>query len=112
MISGKFHTNDGELVFIRHVEDFARLVESKIGYDAAQMVRELAKMAADVQQRLDSDLRSYESQLDSQATAFQEIWEHVHRLLNIVHRAKIAKVEKEEILRSLKAIKVEVANQL
>ena len=112
MISGKIHTRDGELVFVRDEKDFVQLVEREIGYDAALLVRELAKLADDVKQRLDSDLLSYESQLDSQAAAFREIHEHVHRLLNITHRAKIAKVEKEEILRSLEAIRVEVANHI
>ncbi len=112
MINGKFYTNDGDLVIVRDVFDLVDFVEQKIGYEAAQLIRELVKQAHDVQQRLDSDLRSYESQLESQTAAFQEIQEHVHRLLNITHRAKIAKVEKEEILRSLEAIRVEVANQL
>ena len=112
MISGKIYTRDGELVFVRDEKDFVQLVEREIGYDAAQLVRELAKLADDVKQRLDSDLLSYESQLESQAAAFREINNHVHRLLNLVHRAKAEKEWKNEMLRSLEVIQKEIANQL
>lgn len=110
MISGKFYTNDSELVFIRNADDFAQLVETKIGYDAAQMVRELADKADDVQQRLESDLRSYEVQLESQSAAFREINDHVHYLLNITHRAKIPNGIKDAMLKSLGTIRSELRN--
>jgi len=110
LISGKFYTNDGELAIIRNADDLAQLVEVKIGYDAAQMFRELAEKANDVQQRLESDLRSYEAQLESQSATLREIDDQVHYLLNVMHRAKIAKAEKEAMLKSLGAIRSELRN--
>lgn len=95
MIKGKFYTNDDEFVFICNEDDLANLVAEKISCEAAQLVRELADLADSTKQRLDSDLLSYESQLESQRSAFIEINDHVHRLLNLTHRAKIAKSYKE-----------------
>ena len=117
LISGKFYTNDGELAIIRNADDLAQLVEVKIGYDAAQMVRELAEKADDVQQRLESDLRSYEAQLESQSATLREIDKHVHRLLNLTHRAKITiKDAKDDVkalmLKSLETIRAELRNHL
>lgn len=112
MIKGKFYTNDDEFVFIYNEDDLANLVAEKISYEAAQLVRELADLADSTKQRLDSDLLSYESQLESQRSAFMEINDHVHRLLNLTHRAKIAKSYKEPMLVSLETIQKEVSNQL
>lgn len=112
MIKGKFYTNDDEFVFICNEDDLANLVAEKISYEAAQLVRELADLADSTKQRLDSDLLSYESQLESQRSAFIEINDHVHRLLNLTHRAKIAKSYKEQILTSLEIIKKEISNQI
>lgn len=112
MIKDKFYTNDDEFVFICNGDDLANLVAEKISYEAAQLVRELADLADSTKQRLDSDLLSYESQLESQRSAFMEINDHVHRLLNLTHRAKIAKSYKEQILTSLEIIKKEISNQI
>lgn len=112
MIKGKFYTNDDEFVFIYNEDDLANLVAEKISYEAAQLVRELADLADSTKQRLDSDLLSYESQLESQRSAFMEINDHVHRLLNLTHRAKIEKSYKEQMLVSLETIQKEVSNQL
>ena len=112
MIKGKFYTNDDEFVFICNGDDLANLVAEKISYEAAQLVRELADLADSTKQRLDSDLLSYESQLESQRSAFMEINDHVHRLLNLTHRAKIAKSYKEQIVTSLEIIKKEISNQI
>lgn len=112
MIKGKFYTNDDEFVFIYNEDDLANLVAEKISYEAAQLVRELADLADSTKQRLDSDLLAYETQLESQRSAFMEINDHVHRLLNLTHRAKIEKSYKEQMLVSLETIQKEVSNQL
>ena len=110
MIRGMIRLPNGGLEFIRHVDDFVRVVKNRMGEEAAQMVRELAEKANDVQQRLESDLRSYEAQLESQSAALREIDDQVHYLLNVTHRAKIAKAEKEAMLKSLGAIRSELRN--
>lgn len=112
MIKGKFYTNDDEFVFICNEDDLANLVAEKISYEAAQLVRELADLADSTKQRLDSDLLAYETQLESQRSTFMEINDHVHRLLNLTHRAKIVKSYKEQILTSLEIIKKEISNQI
>lgn len=112
MIKDKFYTNDDEFVFICNEDDLVNLVAEKISYEAAQLVRELADLADSTKQRLDSDLLAYETQLESQRSAFMEINDHVHRLLNLTHRAKIAKSYKEQIVTSLEIIKKEISNQI
>jgi hypothetical protein len=110
MIQGMIRLPNGDLEFIRNADDFVKVVEGRMGEDAAQMVRELAEKADDVQQRLESDLRSYEAQLESQSATLREIDDQVHYLLNVMHRAKIAKAEKEAMLKSLGAIRSELRN--
>lgn len=112
MIRGMIRLPNGDLEFIRHADDFVKVVEDRMGEDAAQMVQELAEKANDVQQRLESDLRSYEAQLESQAAALREIDDQVHYILNIAHRAKIAKVEKDAMLKRLERIRTELRNHL
>lgn len=112
MIRGKVWSNDGELVFIDDAFELADLVKQKIGFDAAQLVRELINLADDTKQRLDSDLLAYESQLESQQNAFREINDYVIHLLNFVQQAKIAKKTKEIMLKSLEAIQKKISNQI
>lgn len=112
MINGKIQLPDGSIEFVRDPNDLVRIIKDRMGHDAAEMVRELTDLADDIQQRLESDLSNYEIQLDSQTAALREINSSVHHLLNIVHRAKIAKTEKEAILRSLEAIRTELKNHI
>lgn len=112
MIRGKVWSNDGELVFIDNAFELADLVERKIGYDAAELVRLLIGLADDTKQRLDSDLLAYKSQLESQRDAFCKINDYVVHLLNFVQQAKITKKTKEFMLKSLEAIQKEISNQI
>jgi len=99
LISGKFYTNDGELAIIRNADDLAQLVEVKIGYDAAQMFRELAEKANDVQQRLESDLRSYESELSELHQAIDELQRMSRFLLPLSNKDRLSSADREELRR-------------
>lgn len=111
MISGKFYTRNGEPVFIRNVDDFAALVEREISDEAGEMVRELADQADMTQQRIQSDLNSYESQLDDQTRAFREIDDKTAQLLDIIRSSTMAESVRKQLLLHLKAIESELANQ-
>lgn len=69
--------SDGSCVTLMCFGDFVRLIDERLGMDARNYVEstmgELEKAADEVQQRLESDLGSYESSLDSDHSAFQDI---------------------------------------
>jgi len=105
MISGSFYTNDGGFVAIRNTDDFARIIETKLGYDAAQMFRELAEKATREAARADSDLASYESQLDELQAAIKELERKPHTLISISNKRYLSKVDKRELRQLAEAIR-------
>jgi len=105
MISGKIHTRDGELVFVRDEKDFVQLVEREIGYDAAQLARELADLADMTQQRLQTDLNSYESELSELQIAIRDLDRKPDALIAISNKQRINAADKRELRRLAEMIR-------
>lgn len=111
LVNGKFFTNDGEYVIIECVEDLEQLVRDRIGFEAAQLVKELADKTNEVNFRLQSDLTSYEMQLESNRAAFEEIMSYTSSILKLMS-GNLTQSAKKSIIERLYAIQKEVSNQL
>lgn len=81
---------DGTCVTLMRFEDFVRLVDERLGIDARNYVEanmaEWETLSDKVQQRIQSDLTSYESSLDSNRTAFQDIEEECRAMIGDFNR--------------------------
>jgi len=94
MIRGSFFTTDNELVFIEDPEDLAQLVQRKIGYEAAGMVRELAQKATREAHIANTDLRAYESELSELQMAIRELEGAPEWLEAIARRDRLTKANR------------------
>jgi leucyl aminopeptidase (aminopeptidase T) len=99
VINGKFFTNDGELVLIRDAFDLIDIVERKIGYEAAQLVRELAEKATREAAIADTDIRSYESELSELHAAIRELDRKPYVLISISNKQYLNSADKWELRR-------------
>ena len=78
--------NDGSNHTLFQFRDFLELVDQKMGMDARKFLEErigeLEEAADYTTQKVESDLTSYESSLDSNRTAFQDIEEVCRGLIS------------------------------
>lgn len=109
MVKGMFRTNDGELVFIECTEDLVKLVKTRISYEAGHMIEDLAKEADDTKQRIESDLESYESQLDSQQNSFRDIEDAATELMWSLGEKRI---DRNAMEKRVQKILTEVSNHI
>ena len=72
--------NDGSVEYLFHeadtpefYDDFQKIIYEKLGREAENIVIALRKNADYTAQKVNTDLTSYEGQLESNTTAFQEI---------------------------------------
>jgi len=105
MNSCSFFTHDGELVFIKNADDLANLVESKISYEAAQLVRDLAEKATREAAIADTDLRSYESELSELQAAIRDLDRKPEVLVTISNKQRINSADKWELRRLAEMIR-------
>lgn len=77
---------DGKNVTMFKGEDFLEVVDQYMGGEASRWLREhleaLEKEADYTTQKVDTDLKSYEASLESNARAFQDIQDQVIGLMN------------------------------
>jgi hypothetical protein len=99
MISGQIRLSDGNFEIIRNADDFARIVEDKLGYDAAQMVRDLANKATREAAIADTDIISYESELSELHQAIDELQRMSRFLLPLSNKDRLSSADREELRR-------------
>lgn len=99
--------------------DFEYLLDKYLGYDASKyfrnLVEELQEAADLTEAKVNSDLDSYESSLESNTAAFQEIQEEVFGILKYCHElsnypTKFKAVQ--PIMDRLKEVKKIINNQI
>jgi len=99
VIRGSFFTNDGELIFVRDPEDLTRVVQRRVGYEAAAMVRELADKATREAQITETDLRSYEAELDELHSAIRDFEDVPQKLDALAQKDRLSAADRKEIRR-------------
>jgi len=105
MITGKIFTDDGELVFVQSSEDLVQLVKRKIGFEAAQLVQELVGIAKREAERHDSDLSSYERELDELHAAIRGLDRMPQTLNAISNKQRLNSADKWELRRLAEMIR-------
>ena len=79
-------TKDGSNHTLFTMRDFMYLVEQYMGYESRNWLEsrmdQLEQAADYTEQRIDTDLTSYESSLDSNRTAFQDIEEKCREMIS------------------------------
>lgn len=106
MIAGK-----PETVF--NARDFEYLVEKHMGYEAAEYFREYAEQADEEVRSAkageNTDLASYEADLESNQRAFQDIQEEVTVIMGVLQEKRL---NREKITRSIRKIGKIISNQI
>lgn len=80
MVNGTITLFDDSIAIIHNADDLVRLVRGALGFDAGQMLQLIVDQANFNEQKMQTDLASYESQLESQNTAFEDINEIVQQM--------------------------------
>lgn len=106
MIAGKPET-------IFKARDFEYLVEKYMGYEAAKYFREYAEKADEEVKSAkageNTDLASYEADLESNHRAFQDIWDELICISNIL---RWKRMNRELLSDHVKRIKTIISNQI
>ena len=104
---------DGSVHTLFEFRHFLELVEDCMGYDAAKWLRtymEQAENAADyTTAKIDSDLVAYESDLDSNRRAFQDIQTEAAAIMEVLQGNR---VNRQKIAHSVKEIGKIISNQI
>lgn len=105
--------NDGSVHTLFEFRHFLKLVEDRMGYDAAKWLRthvEQAEKAADYTSRkVNTDLVAFESSLDSNRRAFQDIQTEAAAIMEVLQGNR---VNRQKIAHSVKEIGKIISNQI
>lgn len=104
---------DGSVHTLFEFRHFLKLVDQYMGYDVAKWLRtymEQAENAADyTTAKIDSDLVAYESDLDSNRRAFQDIQTEAAAIMEVLQGNR---VNRQKIAHSVKEIGKIISNQI
>jgi hypothetical protein len=104
---------DGSVYTLFEFRHFLELVEDHIGYDAAKWLRthvEQVEEAADyTQAKVDTDLTAYESGLESNRGAFQDIQTEAAAIMEVLQGKR---VDRQKIAHSVREIGKIISNQI
>ena len=104
---------DGSVHTLFEFRHFLELVEDCMGYDAAKWLRthvEQAEKAADyTQAKVDTDLTAYESDLESNHRAFQDIQTEAAVITGVLQEKRI---NREKITHAVREIGKILSNQI
>lgn len=104
---------DGSVHTLFEFRHFLELVDQYMGYDAAKWLRthvEQVEEAADyTTAKIDTDLTAYESDLESNRTAFQDIQTEAAAIMEVLQGNR---VNRQKIAHSVKEIGKIISNQL
>ena len=103
----------GEAAVLLKAHDIVDYVRRYMGNNAADYIRELIDELEDAdretERRMNSDLDAYESQLDSNRNAFNDIHDCVERLQNEIEKSRCDKMKIANMLTEIEKI---ITNQI
>lgn len=109
--------NDGSVEYLFHQEgtpkfydDFQKIIYEKLGREAENIIIELRKSADYTAQKVNTDLTAYESQLESNTTAFQEILQVCLEIKNELVFSK--RLNKQKLIELVQEIQSNINNQI
>lgn len=107
---------DGSTEVIFQPKDFHYLIEKHMGYDAADYFEKMEKIVDELQEEADytaakvnTDLESYESSLESNTACFQEILEVMEQIKSILEAPRI---NKKKLFNLVEQVEKEIKNQI
>jgi len=108
------YLSDGDTeVILDKGADYINLIRRKLGTDAAKQIGQyIAGLQGDAdytQRKVKTDLDCYESSLESNRDAFQEVLDLVKSLKN---NAWSARIDKQKLLLNLDMIETTICNQI
>ena len=102
--------NDGSTRYILNNKDFADLVNEKLGYEAEQelneIIAELQSKADYTKQKVNTDLLSYETSLDQNTVAFNEIQSWLEKIQHMID----TNLNRKELARIVDCCMKEISN--
>lgn len=93
---------DGSYEWIQSNEQLANLVGDAMGKPVGEIVLDLAVAADYTEQKVDTDLESYEASLESNASTFSDISEIADELIDCLRNTK--KIDRNRLLDKLNRI--------
>lgn len=90
---------DGSIEIVDNYDSLYELVRDRMGEDASDMILDLISESDYTNKKLDSDLISYESSLDSYNSMCFELKESIEKLQDYVRDAK--RLDRNKLLESL-----------
>ena len=106
----RLYLNDGSFEHIYDDGDFQRLIYERLGYDAEKVIKKLISRADYTKQKINTDLTAYESELESNRTAFTDINDALHEMFSYILKCK--RLNKDNLLESIKQIQSIINNQI
>ena len=104
-MANSIYLKDGSVEYIFHEEetpeyydDFQRIIYEKLGREAELIVIQLRKAADYNKKKVETDLLSYESSLESNATCFMDILESLNKLNNLLLQQRLNRSKLSEIV--------------
>jgi len=100
---------NGDLEILRDEDDLKLLIESEMGEDVAREVSKLIKAANYTDKKVNTDLRAYETQLDS----FNEMCFEILDIITVLKECLQApRLNRKEILNHVNRIKQAINNEM
>lgn len=90
---------NGTYEFIQRNEQLANLVGDVLGNDMRQIILDLADQADYTEQKVDTDLDSYEASLENNASTFGDIKDILNDSINQIERSR--RLDKDKLAKQL-----------
>ena len=90
---------NGTYEFLQTNEQLANLVGDALGNDMRQIILNLADQADYTEQKVDTDLESYEASLESNASTFGDIKDILTNSINQIEKSK--RLDKDKLAKQL-----------
>jgi len=104
----RLQLSDGTYEYTRSVEDLKNLITNRLGSDVGYEIQELIEQADYTSRKVETDLDSYESSLESWNCAGNDILDIIDNLKSYISDAK--KIDRDKLLSSLERIEREINN--
>lgn len=109
--------NDGSVEYLFHepqspkyYDDFQKIIFEKLGRDAELIIEELREAADHEQQKITTDLDSYEASLESQRTCLMDVLEILEQMKDLVQSSK--RMNKSELVKLITNAIREINNEI
>lgn len=100
---------DGTMEVICSLDDFQKLIYNRLGREAEQEIIKLRNAADYTEAKIDTDLASYESSLESNAVAFQDILKETKQMKVLLNTKRINRLSIYVLMDNIETL---ISNQI